>query len=134
LKTLDERAEKLLLAPNFAHIATIAPDGTPHVSPVWVDVEDGRPVVNTAVGRIKEQHLRRDPRLTISVQDAENPYRYVEIRGIAELSMDGAEDHIDALAKKYIGVDEYPDKSPDEPRVKVYIEPLRVGGLLESDD
>src|SRR5258705_7870881 len=128
--TLDDRAAQLLLAPNFAHVATIAPDGTPHVSPVWVDLEDGRPVINTAIGRVKEKHLRRDPRLTISVQDAGDPYRYVEIRGTAELTLEGAEEHIDAPAKKYIGLDEYPDKSPDEPRVKGYITPLKVSGLL----
>ena len=134
MSSLDERAERLLRGPNFAHVATIAADGTPHVSPVWVDVEDGRPVLNTALGRLKERHLRRDPRITIAVQDSADPYVYVEIRGTAELSVVGAEEHIDALAKKYLGLDEYPDKSPDETRVKVYVTPRKVTGLLDADD
>ncbi len=103
------------------------PDGSPQVSPVWVDVEDGQVLFNTAEGRLKPKNLRRDPRVAISIVDDENPYENVLIRGRAvELTQEGADDHVGALANRYMGVDEYPLRQPGEERVIVRIEPEKV--------
>ena len=84
-----------------------------HGVPVWVDVQDGRPVLNTAEGRAWPRNLERDPRVTLTVQNLENPYEYVEVRGrVAERTHEGADEHIDAMAKKYMDADEYPCASP----------------------
>ncbi|MFB6127615.1 MAG: PPOX class F420-dependent oxidoreductase [Halolamina sp.] len=99
----------ILDAESYAHLATVMPDGTPQVTPVWVD-RDGREavLVNTARGRQKERNIRRSPRVGVSVLDPTDPYRYVSVRGEAELVADGADDHIDELAQQYMGVEEYP--------------------------
>ncbi|TMK24369.1 MAG: PPOX class F420-dependent oxidoreductase [Actinobacteria bacterium] len=124
---IEGRAEELLRAKNFAHIGTLRADGSVQVSPTWVDVQDGLPVVNTAEGRAWPRNLERDPRITLEVQNMENPYEYVEIRGrVAERTHDGADAHIDALAKKYLGVDQYPYRQPGEQRVIVRVEPEYV--------
>ncbi len=120
-------AQHLLGGKNFAHVATVMEDGSPQVSPVWIDYEDGLVVFNTAEGRLKPKNLRRDPRVAISVTNPENPYESLLIRGRAvELTHEGADEHIDALAKRYMGVDEYPLRQPDEQRVIVKVEPERV--------
>jgi PPOX class probable F420-dependent enzyme len=125
--TIDGRAEELLKAKNFANVATLRRDGSVQVAPVWVDVQDGRPVVNSAKGRAWPTNLERDPRVTVSVQNLENPYEYVEIRGrVVEQTTDGADEHIDSLAKKYLGQDEYPLRQPGEQRVIIRIEPEHV--------
>jgi len=124
---IEGRAEELLRAKNFAHIGTLRADGSVQVSPTWVDVQDGLPVVNTAEGRAWPRNLERDPRITLEVQNMENPYEYVEIRGrVAERTHDGADAHIDALAKKYLGVDQYPYRQPGEQRVVIRVEPEYV--------
>jgi PPOX class probable F420-dependent enzyme len=124
---IDGTAEELLKAKNFANVATLRADGSVQVAPVWVDVQDGKPVVNSAEGRAWPSNLERDPRVTLSVQNMENPYQYVEIRGrVAERTQDGADEHIDALAKKYLGKDEYPFRQPGEQRVIIRIEPEHV--------
>ena len=123
---LNENVRRLLEAPNFAHVATVGSDGRVQVNPVWVDVDGDRVVFNTAIGRAKERNLRRDPRVTLSVLDAQNPYAYLEIRGDAVLDETGADDHIDAMAKKYLGVDSYPYRTAEERRIKVYVTPTRV--------
>jgi PPOX class probable F420-dependent enzyme len=115
---------------GFAHLATVGADGSPHVTPVWVDFDGTHIRVNTARGRVKEGNLRRNPRVALSVQDPENPYRYVQIRGrVTEMTESGADAHIDALAKKYIGKDRYPNRQPGEVRVMVKIQPDRVQGM-----
>ncbi len=120
-------AQHLLAGKSFAHVATLMEDGSPQVSPVWIDFEDGLVVFNTAEGRLKPRNLRRDPRVAISVTDPENPYESLLIRGRAvEMTQEGADEHIDALAKRYMGVDEYPLRQPGEERVIVKIEPERV--------
>jgi PPOX class probable F420-dependent enzyme len=125
--TIDDRAQKLLSDKNFCHVATLRADGTVHGVPVWVDVQDGQPVLNTAEGRAWPRNLERDPRITLTVQSAENPYEYVEIRGrVAERTQDGADQHIDAMAKKYMGVDQYPLRQPGEQRVIIRVEPQHV--------
>jgi PPOX class probable F420-dependent enzyme len=125
--TIEGRSEELLRAKNFCNVATLREDGSIHGVPVWVDVKDGRPVVNTAEGRIWPNNLARDPRVTMTVQNLENPYEYVEIRGrVAERTQDGADEHIDELAKKYLGQDTYPYRQPGEVRVMITVEPQHV--------
>jgi PPOX class probable F420-dependent enzyme len=122
--TIDGRAEELLQAKNFCHVATLRADGSVHGVPVWVDVQDGLPVVNTAAGRSWLRNLERDPRITLTVPNMENPYEYLEIRGrVAERTTDGADEHIDALAKKYLDADSYPFRQPGEQRVIVRVTP-----------
>jgi PPOX class probable F420-dependent enzyme len=125
--TIDGRTEELLKGKNFANVATLRRDGSVQVAPVWVDVEAGHAVVNSAKGRAWPTNLERDPRVTLSVQNMENPYEYVEIRGrVVEQTTDGADEHIDSLAKKYLGQDEYPYRQPGEQRVIIRIEPDHV--------
>lgn len=127
MSAIEGRNEELLKATNFANVATIRSDGSSHVTPVWVDVQDGRPVLNTAEGRAWPRNLERDQRLTLTVQNLENPYEYVEIRGrVAERTHEGADEHIDAMAKKYLGQDTYPYRQPGEQRVIIRVEPEHV--------
>ncbi len=124
---IPAEARHLLGGKNFAHVATVMEDGSPQVSPVWVDSEDGLVVFNTAEGRLKPKNLRRDPRVAISITNPENPYESLLIRGRAvELTHEGADEHIDALAKRYMSVEEYPLRQPGEVRVIVKVEPERV--------
>jgi PPOX class probable F420-dependent enzyme len=119
-------ARHLLHEKNFAHVATLMEDGSPQVSPVWVDEEDGLIVFNTAEGRLKDRNLRRDPRVAISVTDAENPYEGLLVRGrVVEITESGAREHIDRLAKRYRGLDEYPSEE-GEVRLVVRVVPERV--------
>jgi PPOX class probable F420-dependent enzyme len=96
---------------------------------VWVDVREGKPAFNTALGRAKARNLAQDPRVTLAIADPDNPQRYVEVRGRATLTEDGADQFIDDLAKKYLGVDSYPYRTPDERRVTVLVEPDKYLGL-----
>lgn len=124
---IEDRAEELLKSKNFCVVSTIRPDGSVHAAPTWVDVQDGRPVLNTAEGRAWPSNLERDPRVTLTVQNMENPYEYVTIRGrVAERTTDGADRHIDAMAMKYLGQDTYPYRQPGEQRVIVRVEPEHV--------
>jgi PPOX class probable F420-dependent enzyme len=118
---------RLLEDKNFAHVATIRPDGTPHVVPVWVDVDDdGNVALNSAEGRLWPRNVRRDPRVTVTVQKHENPYEYVSITGrVVEDTHAGADEHIDRLSHKYLGKD-YPYRTPGEQRVTFRIAPERV--------
>jgi PPOX class probable F420-dependent enzyme len=116
--------------PTFAHLATLMPDGRPQVTPVWCDFDGTHIRINTAKGRQKDRNMRRDPRVSLSLMDPDNPYRYIEIRGrVAEITEDGADAHIDSLAKKYLGVDTYPYRGPNEVRVMYKIEPEHTSGL-----
>ena len=125
--TLNDQARKLLDAPNFAHVATHRPDGSIHGVVVWVDVDGDRIEFNSAEGRTWPALVERDPRVTITVANNENPYEYAEIRGrVVERTREGADEQIDALAKKYLGADEYPFRQPGEQRVKIVVEPERV--------
>jgi PPOX class probable F420-dependent enzyme len=124
---IEGRAEELLRGRNFAHVGTLRADGSVQVSPTWVDVQDGRPVLNTAEGRTWPGNLERDPRITLAVQNIENPYEYVEIRGrVAGRTHEGADEHIDLLAKKYLDVGRYPNRQPGEQRVIIRVEPEYV--------
>ncbi len=120
---------KLLQEPQLAHFVTLMSDGSPQTTPVWVDVEaDGSAVlINTAAGRVKSNNVERDSRVAISVADKDNPWRYVLVRGtIVEQRYEGADAHIDALAKKYLGKDEYPFRKATEKRVTLVIKPHHV--------
>lgn len=125
--SLDDAPVRGLLEPaNCAVISTVNADGTVLDAVVWISLEDGELAVNSAVGRSWPSNLDRDPRVTVLVYDHSNPYEYVEIRGTATSARDDADDHIDRLAKKYIGQDEYPFRQPGEVRIKYVIEPQRV--------
>jgi PPOX class probable F420-dependent enzyme len=125
--TLEGQAEQLLREKNFCVVSTLRRDGSVHTAPVWVDVQDGRPVLNSAEGRAWPANLERDPRVTLTVQNLENPYQYVEIRGrVAERTHEGADEHIDALAKKYLDADSYPHRRPGEERVILRVAPEHV--------
>ena len=111
----------------FAHLATVSATGAPQSTPVWVDFDGTHVRVNTARGRIKDANLQANPRVALSILDPENPYRYIQVRGrVAEMTEQGADAHIDALAKKYLGQDTYPFRRPGEVRVMVKIAPERV--------
>jgi PPOX class probable F420-dependent enzyme len=124
---LEGRARELLEQPNFVAVATVDDDGVPDVKVVWADVDDGQVVLNSAEGRKWPERLRRQGRATVTVVNHENPYEYAVIKGrLAEDTHEGADESIDALAKKYLGKDEYPFRQPGEQRVLFRIEPERV--------
>ena len=109
----------------LAHLATLMPDGAPQTTPVWCDYDGTYVRINSAKGRRKDRNMRRDPRVSLSLCDPDNPYRYLEIRGeIVEITEDGADKHIDQLAHKYLGVDEYPNRQAAEVRVMYKIAPI----------
>jgi len=127
MATIPESHKDILLGKNFAHIATLMPDGSPQVTPVWIDFDGEYVVFNTADGRQKARNLDRDGRVAISVHDQANPYRYLQIRGVvASKTTDGADAHIDALAKKYLGQEQYPMRSAAEQRVIYRVRPEHV--------
>jgi PPOX class probable F420-dependent enzyme len=123
-KVIPDSHLDLLSKKAFAHLATLMPSGQPQVTPVWVDY-DGRFIrINTAEGRQKDKNMQRDGRVALSIMDPDNPYRYLEVRGhVAERTRDGADQHIDALAKKYLGQDKYPWRQPGEVRVTFKVQP-----------
>jgi PPOX class probable F420-dependent enzyme len=124
---LTEKQRKFITDhPYVGTVTTIRPDGTPHSTVVWVDAEDGVVTFNTAVGRAKERYLRQNPHAAITVVDPEDPYEWVSVSGPVEITTEGADEQIDQLAKKYLGKDEYPWRSPDEQRIKVRITPEKV--------
>jgi PPOX class probable F420-dependent enzyme len=112
--------------PFVGIVTTLRDDGSPHSTVVWVDVEDGKPSFNTALGRAKPNHLQHDPRASLLVVDPDDAYKWVAVSGHTQLTEKGADAQIDKLAKKYIGKDEYPWRKPTETRVKVLIEPEKV--------
>lgn len=121
---IPEKFRDLFDKKAFAHVATMMPDGTPQVTPVWVDYDGQYVIINSARGRQKDKNIKRNPAVSLSIQDPENPYRYLEIRGrVAEITEEGGDEHIDKMAKKYMGVDRYPGRTPGEVRVLYKIEP-----------
>ncbi|MGH7826493.1 MAG: PPOX class F420-dependent oxidoreductase [Candidatus Binatia bacterium] len=114
----------------FANVATIMPDGSPQVTPVWFDYDGTHIRVNTAKGRVKDKNMRRNKNVALSIQDPDNPYRYLAVRGeVAEITEQGADDHIDALAQKYLGKNKYPFRGSGEVRVMYKIRPDRVSTI-----
>ena len=125
--TIAKELLDLFKKPAFANLATLNPDGSPQVTPVWVDFDGTHVIVNTARGRVKDRNLQREPRVALSILDPENPYRYLGIQGrVTEMTEAGADAHIDKMAKKYLDKDTYPFRKPGEVRVIVKITPEKV--------
>jgi PPOX class probable F420-dependent enzyme len=130
LATLSEKQAKLFTDRNWGVIATVRPDGSPHVTPVWIDYDGGNVLVNSARGRTKVTNIERDPRATVTVLPAEDQQSgYVMVSGPATVTEDGALEHINMLAKKYLGQDKYPYLGPGEQRVIIKIHPERIDGF-----
>ena len=120
----------LLKRPALAHLVTLMPDGSPQVTPVWCDLNDGHVRVNSVKGRRKDRNMRADARVALSITDPDNPYRYLEVRGrVVAITEHGAREHIDALAKKYMGVDVYPKHNDVDVRVIYRIAPERFSQM-----
>ena len=114
----------------FASLGTLMPDGKPQVTPVWVDFDGTHVVVNSAKGRVKDRNMRRDPRVSMALIDPDNPYRYLQLQGrVVEITEDGADQHIDKMAKKYLDKDVYPWHSPDQVRVIYKILPSKFSKM-----
>jgi PPOX class probable F420-dependent enzyme len=127
---IPDKYRDLFEKKSFGQLATLMTDGTPQVTPVWCDFDGKYVRVNSAVGRVKDKNVRRNPNVAISLQDPDNPYRYVAVRGkVEEITQDGADAHIDSLAKKYLGQDKYPFRQPGEVRVIYKIRPERVSSM-----
>ena len=125
---IPESHKDLLERPILAALATVQPDGAPQVTPVWIALRDGKILINTAAGRQKHKNLIERPRATVLLIDPDNGQRYLEVRGTVVDSFDHADADIDALAKKYLGVDSYPYRVATDTRVTFLIEPTRVTG------
>ena len=122
----DLGPQELLQKPNYAVVSTVNKNGSIHNTVIWISAEDGSVAINSAVGRIWPTNLERDPRVTLLVTEESNPYHFVEIRGTATPDREHADEHINALAKKYTGQDEYPYRRPGEQRIKFVVRPERV--------
>ncbi len=128
--TLDQYRDLLTQKKPVAALATTMPDGSPQVTPVWFDYDGRRLHVNTAKGRVKARNMHEGSRVALMIVDPDNPYRYVQVRGrVAVATENGADQHINALAKKYLGQDKYPYRQPGEVRVRYEIEPVSVQGM-----
>ena len=129
-ENIPEKYADLLEKPAFGSLGTLMKDGSPQVTPVWVDYDGKYVRFNSALGRVKDKNIRRDPRVSISLQDPANPYRYLEIRGrVVEITQNGADDHINKLSQKYLGKPVYPFRQPGEVRVLYKIEPEKVSSM-----
>ena len=124
--TLPQKVLDVFDMKTHGFLATIGADGMPQVTPVWVGIEDGRIRVNTAAGRVKHGNMERDPRVTLAAHAPDDPFLWVSVQGRATMTTEGADEHIDRLAKKYLGKDRYPWHSDKETRVTVDIEPTRI--------
>lgn len=124
MSVIPESHADILDARGIAHLASIGPDGEPQSHPVWYDHEDDEVLISTTTDRQKYRNVERDPRVSASITDPENPYRYLEVRGtITAIEEDSDKRFIDSLAKKYLGADEYPDKTPADDRVVLRLTP-----------
>jgi PPOX class probable F420-dependent enzyme len=124
MAAIPEQYQDILQKKAFAQLATIMPDGTPQVSPVWFEFDGKNIVINSAKGRVKDRNMRRDARVGLDIVDPDNPYRHLSIRGrVVDITENGADAHIDKLSKKYIGQDRYPYRASGEVRVIYKIEP-----------
>ena len=120
--TLSPKARALIARPVLASLTTLGKDGSPQVTPLWIDRDGDDLLFNTAQGRVKARHVENDPRVAVSVVDPDDPYTVVALRGtVIDITTDGADAHIDALAKKYLGVDSYPMRQEGEVRIKVRV-------------
>ncbi len=127
---IPEAYRDILDKKAFVHLATRMSDGSPQVSPAWVDREGEHIVVNSAKGRLKDRNMRAFDGVALSATDPDNPYRSIMVRGrVVKITEDGADEHIDKMAKKYLGKDKYPFRAEGEVRVKYYIEPVKVATM-----
>jgi PPOX class probable F420-dependent enzyme len=127
---LPDKYADLLQKKAFANLGTLMQDGSPQVTPVWVDYDGKHLRVNSALGRVKDKNIRRDPRVSLAISDPENPYRYMEVRGkVVEITQNGADDHINSLSQKYLGNPVYPYRQPGEVRVLYKIEPEKISSM-----
>jgi PPOX class probable F420-dependent enzyme len=133
MEPLRDDDVRLFTSKNFAHLAVIRPDGSPHVTVTWIDAADGRVLVNTAVGRVKDRYLRRDPRVSVTLHDGSDPYRWIRVDGVVEdfVTGDEAEQHIDALNRRYHDGEPW-TYTPGQQRVMYRIRPDRI--LRRYDD
>jgi len=124
---LSDEQKQFFSKPNFGHLATLEPDGSPQVTPVWIDVDGDYILINTAKGRKKVRNVERDPRVSVEVVEQENPYSMLSVQGkVVGMTTEGADAHIDAMAKKYLGQDSYPFRQPGEERLILKIQPDKV--------
>jgi len=127
IREIDDSVIKLLTGKNFASVATLMKDGSPQNTPTWIDFDGKAILINTAEGRTKQKNVSKDQRVAISIVDQNNPYNMVTIRGkVIEQTSEGADDHIDKLAKRYLGVDKYPFRSQTEKRIILKVAPENV--------
>jgi PPOX class probable F420-dependent enzyme len=130
MTAIPESFRDILDKKTLAHLATTGKDGSPQVSPVWIDREGDTLIVNSAKGRVKDRNMRANARVALSATDPDNPYRALMIQGkVVKITEEGADAHIDKMAQKYLGKDKYPFRSPSEVRVKYFIEPLKVATM-----
>ena len=128
---ISEGVRKLFEEANFGHLATLMPDGSPQVTPMWVDFDGTHILVNTAEGRQKPRNIRRDPRVAISILRHDSPFSFATVRGrVVEITREGAEEHIDRLARKYMGQERYPFRQPGERRIILKIAPEYVASQM----
>jgi PPOX class probable F420-dependent enzyme len=125
---LTEKQREFLQNPYVGVVTTLRADGSAHSTVVWVTAENGYLGFNTARGRLKDKNLRDDPRVTLTVLDPADAYRWVSITGRADVTEEGADDEIDRLSKKYLGKDEYPWRDPAQQRLRVKITPEKIEG------
>ncbi len=126
-KITDENIVRFFEGRNFAFLATVKKDGSPQVTPTWIDRDNDTILINTAKGRVKQENVSRDPRVSISLVDDRNPYSMVTITGkVIEQTTEGADEHIDKLARRYLNADRYPNHSADVKRVILKIKPERI--------
>ena len=129
-QSIPEKYLDLFQKKAFGNLGTIMPDGSPQVTPVWVDYDGKHVRFNSAQGRVKDKNVRRDPRVSLAIVDPENPYRYLGIRGrVVEITQKGADEHINALSQKYLGNPIYPYRQPGEVRVLYKIAPEKVNTM-----
>ena len=127
---IPEKYKDLFDKKAFANLATLNSDGTPQVTPVWVDYDGNYVLVNSARGRRKDKNIERNRAVALSIQDPDNPYRYLEVRGkVTDITEEGADQHIDKMAKKYLGAEKYPGRQPGEVRVLYKIKPERTSSM-----
>ncbi|MDP2625875.1 MAG: PPOX class F420-dependent oxidoreductase [Candidatus Rokubacteria bacterium] len=125
---LPQSVKKILQDKAYGHVVTFDAEGKPQLTMVWVDGEGDEVLFNTADGRLKPKNLRRDPRVIISVQDHNDPQSYMVFHGKASVTESGADEHIDTLARRFLGVDKYPFRQPGEKRLLVRVKVDRIGG------
>ena len=131
-KQIDPSLRYFFEDKNLAFVATLMKDGSPQITPTWVDLDnDNQILINTALGRIKQKNVARDPRVAISIADKNNPYHMVTVRGevVDQITGEQAEKHIDKMAKKYLDKDKYPFSTPGEKRILLKVRPTKVGSM-----